>query len=81
YDGEYDALMYFYKYFYDFIQSEYAALPERKFHSKHQQGYIAYKSVTPSENPRPLKRDNRAKVNYDFDDLELGSVFQEQKSE
>ncbi|KAI9504207.1 DTW domain-containing protein, partial [Coemansia spiralis] len=40
YNGEYDALMYFYKYFYDLIQSEYAAVPEKRFHSRHQQDYI-----------------------------------------
>ncbi|KAJ2601162.1 hypothetical protein GGF39_001403 [Coemansia sp. RSA 1721] len=78
YGGEYDALMYFYKYFYDFIQSEYAAHPEKHYHSKHQQGYIAYDRAEPSKNPRPLQHDTRAKCSYDFDELGLDAVFDQQ---
>ncbi|KAJ2159436.1 hypothetical protein GGF46_003035 [Coemansia sp. RSA 552] len=77
YDGEYDALMFFYKYFYDYIQSEYAATPGRQFTRKHQQGYIAYETVAPSPAPRSAGRDTGSKANYDFDDLELDGVFGE----
>ncbi|KAJ2388117.1 hypothetical protein GGI23_006126 [Coemansia sp. RSA 2559] len=75
YDGEYDALMFFYKYFYDLIQSEYAAVPRKQYHSKHQQGYIRYDTAAPAANPRISKPDTAAKVNYDFDDLDLDKVF------
>ncbi|KAJ1648666.1 hypothetical protein J3B02_004906 [Coemansia erecta] len=78
YNGEYDALMFFYKYFYDFIQSEYAANPEKPYHSKHQQGYIAYDKAVPSKNPRPRYQDTRAKVNYEFDELGLDAVFDQE---
>ncbi|KAJ2558133.1 hypothetical protein EV175_000938 [Coemansia sp. RSA 1933] len=75
YDGKYDALMFFYKYFYDLIQSEYAAVPRRHYHSKHQNGYIDYESAIPAANPRLSRPDTSAKVNYDFDDLDLDRIF------
>ncbi|KAJ2189464.1 hypothetical protein IW139_002458 [Coemansia sp. RSA 353] len=75
YNGEYDALMYFYKYFYEHIQSEYASQPERCFNHRHQKNYIEYDSAAPNPNVRLAKPDTVAKVNYDFDDLELGNMF------
>ncbi|KAJ1732764.1 hypothetical protein LPJ61_001901 [Coemansia biformis] len=77
YCGEYDALMYFYKYFYDYIQGEYAAAPARPFHSRHREGYIAYDSAVPATSPRPARRDTAAKANYEFDDLALEDVFED----
>ncbi|KAJ2897050.1 hypothetical protein GGI21_001381 [Coemansia aciculifera] len=77
YNGEYDALMYFFKYFYDFIQSEYVARPEKSFHGKHQKGYIAYDTVAPSTSLRQPKPGVVADANYDFDGaLDLDLTFQ-----
>ncbi|KAJ2755669.1 hypothetical protein GGI19_001463 [Coemansia pectinata] len=76
YNGEYDALMYFFKYFYDFIQSEYAARPEKSFHNKHQKGYIAYETAVPSTSLRQIKSSVVPEANYDFDDLDLDLAFQ-----
>ncbi|KAJ1820732.1 hypothetical protein GGH91_003200 [Coemansia sp. RSA 2671] len=77
YNGEYDALMYFFKYFYDFIQSEYASNPEKHFHVKHQKGYIAYETAVPSTSLRQTKPSVVPDANYDFDALDLGLAFQE----
>ncbi|KAJ2687927.1 hypothetical protein H4R19_006600, partial [Coemansia spiralis] len=75
YGGEYDALLYFFKYFYDHIQGEYVAAPDRPFNSRHRAGYIAYDSAVPSANPRPTRRDTSVKVNYEFGDLALEDMF------
>ncbi|KAJ2780782.1 hypothetical protein H4R18_003250 [Coemansia javaensis] len=79
YGGEYDALMYFYKYFYEHIQANYAAVPERQFTTRQRSGYIAYDSAVPAANPRPARRDTSVKTSYEFDDdLGLGDVFAEE---
>ncbi|KAJ2820106.1 hypothetical protein IWW50_005189, partial [Coemansia erecta] len=57
YSGEYDALMYFYKYFYELIQGEYAARPERHYNRRHQANYIDYETASPNPNPRPARPD------------------------
>ncbi|KAJ2385861.1 hypothetical protein H4S02_004127 [Coemansia sp. RSA 2611] len=75
YDGEYDALMYFFKYFYTYIQGEYAARPERRFHSRHQANYIDYSAAQGGAERAARQRDDRTRVNYDFGDLELERVF------
>lgn len=51
YDGRYDALLYFFKYFYNLIQSRYNTNPEITFHSKHQKGYISYNNSPTSPSP------------------------------
>ncbi|KAJ2478837.1 hypothetical protein EV174_004189 [Coemansia sp. RSA 2320] len=81
YNGEYDALMYFFKYFYDFIQSEYAATPEKSFHAKHQKGYISYKTAAPGSSHRQLKPRAGVGANYEFDSLDLDATFQEPQEE
>ncbi|KAJ2718521.1 hypothetical protein GGI07_005714 [Coemansia sp. Benny D115] len=82
YAGEYDALMYFYKYFYDFIQNEYKNDPSKKYHSKQRNGYITYDSGNGTggsgngDVPKREKHDTRTKINYEFGDLQLDSVFE-----
>ncbi|KAI8323979.1 DTW-domain-containing protein [Martensiomyces pterosporus] len=81
YCGEHDALMYFFKYFYDFIQSEYAAMPHKKFNTRHQKDYIAYETAAPHPGSRQDKRDTTAKVSFDFDHLPLDEMLQNLTSE
>ncbi|KAJ2453458.1 hypothetical protein EV183_002211 [Coemansia sp. RSA 2336] len=75
YSGEYDALMYFYKYFYEHIQGVYAAQPERPFTWRHKKDYINYHGATPVPAPRSARNDV-AKANYDIDDLGLDDMFE-----
>ena len=43
YDGRYDDLLWYYKYFYEFIQATYRNDKDRKhFTTRHRQGYIDY---------------------------------------
>jgi DTW domain-containing protein YfiP len=43
YDGRYDDLLWYYKYFYEFIQATYRDDKNKKhFTSRHRQGYIKY---------------------------------------
>jgi hypothetical protein len=45
YDGRYDNLMFYYKFFYDLIQNTYQSKKSAKFSHRHQQkDYIKYKS-------------------------------------
>ncbi|KAJ1953645.1 hypothetical protein GGI12_005969 [Dipsacomyces acuminosporus] len=81
YSGEYDALMYFYKYFYDYIQSEYAAMPHKAFNTRHQKDYISYETAEPSTRPRQSNRNTTAKINFDFDHLPLDEILQNLTSE
>ncbi|KAJ2788142.1 hypothetical protein GGI15_000163 [Coemansia interrupta] len=81
YAGEYDGLMFFYKYFYQMIQSEYAAQPDRPFTWRQREQYIDYGRAEEKKEGgagRAPKRDTRAKVDYEFaDDLALDAVFDE----
>ncbi|KAJ1862386.1 hypothetical protein LPJ73_000776 [Coemansia sp. RSA 2703] len=80
YKGEYDGLMFFYKYFYHYIQEEYAAQPERRFTWRQRERYIDYERAPKDAAEARLrgKRDTSAKVDYEFaDDLALDAVFGE----
>ncbi|KAJ1723785.1 hypothetical protein LPJ53_001902 [Coemansia erecta] len=81
YAGEYDGLMFFYKYFYQFIQGEYAAQPEKRFTWRQRERYIDYERAPRKEaggGQRKDRRDTSAKVDYEFaDDLALDAVFDE----
>ncbi|KAJ1918122.1 hypothetical protein IWQ60_007578 [Tieghemiomyces parasiticus] len=44
YAGQYDDLLFYYKYFYNMIQGHYRNNPKRTFSSRHKAGYIEYES-------------------------------------
>ncbi|KAJ1955883.1 hypothetical protein EC988_001641 [Linderina pennispora] len=83
YEGEYDALMYFYKYFYDLIQNDYAANTHKTFTHRHQEGYISYETATPRAIPRTSdgKQWEGSGIQLDDAGVSLGEMLQDTGAE